>query len=385
MQYNVPPTITISIWVFLMCNALQASVALVERQPATISFNEELQQNESLKEHFFELISRQKYDQFMAEVLLTAAGKYYIIVDVVRKAGNIPLVKAFLEETVKADKYSWTLQFIRASERCDLVFAQALWDIRHLGYKPEDDMWKTIHEAIKRDDIQWIRWGVEALKSSDQLDVLSKKKNGTCIVPTYSRVLGRMDTDPVTSDSLLDAADLLNRRDIMILLLQNGADHTQNGEYPSNGTLRTHYSRVRKNSFRSMMKPFFLLRPRIIDLVLQSCHEPSWMGEPKEKKPTMQYHNHCMAAKAFIESPGLASEYINDSQNGNNPLHCAVLAKNPKLIWICLRANSKLLESKNRFGETPITLAYAKDLRISLLAIIGACREIMQPHPNNPL
>ncbi len=338
--------------------------------------------------HFKELLVEQKYDQFIQEVLAKQHFDHGIN-SIVSTSGNMQFILDFVQTMMQSPhrglRSCWWLQFQEASERCDLEICQALWDIRHREESNSSNMWDLIAEAIKRDDLKYIRWAIETLKSAGQMSVLKVKKKCVCQVSFYSRALGRIDPNPIDCYTLTEIADVLVRRDIMIALLQHGADHTQAGEYPYEGSLCIHYCDYRKqDSFRSMMKPFFLLLPRIIGLMLNSCSDPQWEYTDSSKtiqKPSGFYYNHCMAAKALVESPGLASEYIVDATTGNNPLHCAVLAANSKLIRICLRANSRLLDSKNRFGETPLTLAYAKHLKASLNAIIGFCREVIGSSP----
>lgn len=362
----------ISMYLFFTSEIILASVVLVQSSPNAF-LDEWKKQQADLEAHFSPLIHEKKYEQCISEALTRGSAEEPSIINLVSRSGNIPFMRAYLEAVIKADMDSWNVQFSRACKRSDVIFADVLWEMRDMACLEDEEMWESLHEAIKRDDIVTVRWGVEALKKTGQLDLLNLKSRGTCIIQVYSTLRDRIESNPVTSSCLFNAAAILKRKDIMILLLQYGVDHTQGGHYPNEGTLGTNYS----YNFKNIMKPFFLLKPRIIDLVLQSSDEPHWETRGNEKKPLGTYLNHLMAAMAFVKSPGLASEYIIDPKDGNNPLHCAVLAKNAKLIRLCLWANARLLESKNRFGETPLTLAYAKNLRTSLLTIIHAGSAIL--------
>lgn len=89
------------------------------------------------------------------------------------------------------------------------------------------------------------------------------------------------------------------------------------------------------------------------------------------------HRNTLLARWAFSRCPGLASAGVTD-EDGNTPLHCAVLARNPRLIQICLHANTALLEIENNQGLTPLALAYAKNIPISLEALLDFCYAVHQ-------
>ncbi len=196
--------------------------------------------------------------------------------------------------------------------------------------------------------------------------------------------------------SLLEFAFDFAKGDLVILLLQQGAKPLEKsnessypikqGSYPIKGCIPYYHpffdgslgrpSYWINQALKKLMLLFIDFGPRIIDFIKNSSCAIEW---DLEKKPAPRYKNHRIASKAMFHCPALASQFIADEadpeNSGNNPLHCAVLAQNPKLIRLCLYANSRLIESRNKKGYTPLSLAYLKGFTTSINAILSFCYE----------
>lgn len=278
----------------------------------------------------------------------------------------IPLIEAYVRKMSAPHTIvpwypdRWNTLFYRASCDNHIGACKLLWSVRHLSDRDcFNKIRQTVAEALTKNNITYIRWALEELRRLKRVDAIDKVKHVTFTLPHKS--------DECHESYIFTAAEKMENKDIVILLLQYGVDPSAGGEYPEVfSSTQTYYCRSWNNEMRSLIKTFFFVRPSILKYIKNSLPRANRMDD------TFAHHNTLLARWAFSRCPGLASAGITDEE-GNNPLHWAVLARNPQLIKICLHANTALLEIENNQGLTPLALAYAKNLSISLAALLDFC------------
>lgn len=307
-----------------------------------------------------------------------------LVADKIFKPRCIPLVEAYIETIATSTRWGkewwerhWDHLFGRALSKQEcwpnwVSICALLWKSRHFSEdKGLSKLRRVVDDFVgRKGNSQLLAWALSVYKEQGMIDELNSPR---VLCTRRYNSQGRWTGEGTSSMRyLFSVADEFDNQDILILFLQYGIEATGGGEFPKvlDGDAKI-YCQSTKKEIRTLMKTFFLVKPRIIEYINNSI--PISVSADAQ----MALGNDLCARKALALCPGLASEAITD-EDGNTPLHCAVLARNPRLIQICLHANARLLEIKNKNGLTPFQLSYAKNLESSLWAILSFCYAVHQ-------
>lgn len=373
MLYLIRHSICVFLFLSLSTAFLKSSAALVETMQVQDSGpSDQCKRLKSLspqQQYWLQLVENKQFELAIATIDPQIHCPYEFSLDIIATE-NPDLVGAYAEKICPHfDRDMWHYLFRQAAKAGRINTCKILWELRRLNkYGPMQSLITALVESSISGNQEFVTWALMILKQSNALGLINTMR-AMLIREKKSRKQGsgQIITEHYYWHPIGPAA-CNNHRNIVITLLQHGADPTiEAGDMSALRYARTY----RHNGMTSFLESFTFLQPRILDFVRNSTpQKPTERAIPDENTVQQRgYNNHLKAVRALFQCPAVVSEYITDAQ-GNNVAHLAVLAQNPLLITLSLIANPTLITSRNACNLTPLDLAYSKGFIESLNAIL---------------